>query len=57
MALHPSENVEQKPLYLEKYRILIQAILASDRKDTELQTLFYKGLSDLGTDFPSECQV
>jgi hypothetical protein len=24
MALHPSENAEQKPLYLEKYRILIQ---------------------------------
>jgi hypothetical protein len=24
MALHPSENPEQKPLYLEKYRILIQ---------------------------------
>jgi len=24
MALHPSKNAEQKPLYLEKYRILIQ---------------------------------
>jgi hypothetical protein len=24
MALHPTENAEQKPLYLEKYRILIQ---------------------------------
>jgi hypothetical protein len=24
MALHPSENSEQKQLYLEKYRILIQ---------------------------------
>lgn len=24
MALHPSENNEQKILYLEKYRILIQ---------------------------------
>ena len=76
MALHPSKNSEQKTLYLEKYRILIQvsprhrtnlvndnewfvwqAILATERKDTELQTLFYKGLSDLGTDFPSECQV
>ncbi|CAF3244312.1 unnamed protein product, partial [Rotaria sp. Silwood2] len=54
MALHPSENPEQKSLYLEKYRILIQAILASERKDNELQTLFYKGLRDLGTDFPSE---
>ncbi|CAF3984123.1 unnamed protein product, partial [Adineta steineri] len=54
MALHPSEKPEQKSLYLEKYRILIQAILTSERKDTELQPLFYKGLSDLGTDFPSE---
>ncbi|CAF1216027.1 unnamed protein product [Rotaria magnacalcarata] len=53
-ALHPTENPEQKPIYLEKYRILIQAILASERKDSELQTLFYKGLRDLGTDFPSE---
>ncbi len=24
MALRPAENAEQKPLYLEKYRILIQ---------------------------------
>ncbi len=24
MALNPSKNPEQKPLYLEKYRILIQ---------------------------------
>lgn len=24
MALHPAENTEQKTLYLEKYRILIQ---------------------------------
>ncbi|CAF0965331.1 unnamed protein product [Adineta ricciae] len=54
MALHPSEVPEQKALYLEKYRILLQAILASERKDTHLQTLFYKGLNDLGTDFPSE---
>ncbi|CAF4429956.1 unnamed protein product, partial [Adineta steineri] len=36
MALHPSEKPEQKSLYLEKYRILIQAILTSERKDTEL---------------------
>jgi len=24
LALHPTENPEQKPLYLDKYRILIQ---------------------------------
>ncbi|CAF4012421.1 unnamed protein product, partial [Rotaria sp. Silwood2] len=30
------------------------AILASERKDDELQTLFYKDLNDLSTDFPSE---
>ena len=75
MALHPSENPQQKPLYLEKYRVLIrvkrkclkfvlmsftfetifEAILTSERKNSELQTLLYKGLRDLGTDFPSEC--
>jgi hypothetical protein len=36
---------------------VLQAILAAERKDTELQTLFYKGLRDLGTDFPGECEI
>ncbi|CAF1502770.1 unnamed protein product, partial [Didymodactylos carnosus] len=54
LALNPTENEEQKPLYLEKYRILIQEILVSDQKETELQDLLYKGLHDLGKDFPIE---
>ena len=33
-----------------------QAMLQSEKKESDLQALFYKGLSDLGTDFPSECE-
>ncbi|CAF3038975.1 unnamed protein product [Rotaria sp. Silwood2] len=39
---------------LTNHSIILLAILASERKDDELQTLFYKDLNDLSTDFPSE---
>ncbi|CAF2643620.1 unnamed protein product [Rotaria sp. Silwood2] len=56
MHLKHIEKYETRKLYLNSLQSLLMtfAILASERKDDELQTLFYKDLNDLSTDFPSE---